>query len=195
MKKSYNEIFDEISNWLDNLEINITEEQILNFLKINKRWPNKYSHTDDYSSVEIINFFSQRNHEVYRNQLFDLSGYLNFTKLKRYYDNGTTILLCDILDLTPELRKVCDYFEDNFGTPVQGNFYLSGASTEGFPSFGPHEHHYDVFVKQIYGWSKWITDGNEVVLNPGDVIVVPAGTTHQVTEQSDKRLSLTINRQ
>jgi mannose-6-phosphate isomerase-like protein (cupin superfamily) len=189
------EVYDKISSWLDQHVISLTEEQVLDFMKIRRRWPKKYTHTEDYSSLEIISYFSTLTHEVYRNDLFDGGGYLDFYKFKRYYDNGTTLMIVDVLDLTDELREINDYFQDNYGTQVQGNFYISGASTDGYSSFGPHDHHYDVFVKQIYGWSKWNIEGNVVEVNAGDVIVLPAGTEHQVLENSEKRLSLTINRQ
>lgn len=187
--------YDDISNWLDNLQVNITEEQILNLLQLQKRWPKDYQHCDNYSSVEIINYWSERVHFEYRNTLFDGNGYLDYNKLKRYYDNGFTILLSDILDLTTELRTVNEYFIDTYGTLVQGNFYLSGAETTGAPSFDCHEHMYDVFVKQIYGWSMWKVNNQEFKIEPGDVITIPMGVQHQVIDHSEKRLSLTINRQ
>lgn len=187
-------MFNKIIDWLENLEINLTEEDILEKLQQRRRWPKKYLHTDDFGSLELISYFSSLTHTVFRDDLFDGGGYLDYYKFRRYYDNGFTFMLVDILDLSPELRKINDYFQDNFGTQVQGNFYINGNKAEGHPSFESHDHNYDVFVKHIYGWSKWVIDGRELTVKAGDVVALPAGTMHKVVENSEKRLSLTINR-
>ena len=188
-------MFNKITDWLENHKLEITEDQILEFMQIRRRWPKKYLHTNDYGCLELISYFSSLTHAVYRDDLFDGGGYLDYYKFKRYYDNGFTFMLVDILDLMPELRAINDFFQDNFGTQVQGNFYINGNTTDGYASFESHDHNYDVFVKHIYGWSKWIIDGREVIVKAGDVVALPSGTMHKVVENSPQRLSLTINRQ
>ena len=77
---------------------------------------------------------------------------------------------------------------------VKGNLYFSKSCDGGFSS---HDHsQYDVFIKQIYGTSHWVlSETEDVILPPGDVLHIPKGTKHYVKSTDGPRLSLTINMQ
>ena len=167
-------------------EINLTENDVLEFLKIQNRWPYKYSWGQP--SVEIIPEFGN-NHQ---GEFFTFDGKFLFDEWKQYYDAGFTTILSNILDLTPELRSLSDKLFHYTGSPCNGNFYLSKGSSNHRVSFPPHSHHYDVIVKPIYGNSKWEL-GADTLENPKQSFIIPHNTSHCVYECLGKRLSLTLN--
>jgi len=64
--------------------IDLTEEDVLNFLKIRRRWPIVYP--GGQPSVEIINN-TATNSSVY---FFNVDSYLNYEAWKKFYDLGFT---------------------------------------------------------------------------------------------------------
>jgi mannose-6-phosphate isomerase-like protein (cupin superfamily) len=188
-------VFNEIQEWLEQHPVTLTEEELLELLKVRRRWPKKYLHTEDFGSIELISYFSTLTNVVHRNDLFDGGGYLDYRRFKEYYDRGFTFMLVDILDLTEDFRKINEYFVENYGTQVQGNLYVNGNSHTGCPSFDSHNHNYDVFTKQLWGKSDWTINGRDLSVKPGQSLVIPAETMHRVNHNSEKRCSLTINLQ
>ena len=47
-------------------------------------------------------------------------------------------------------------------------------------NFGNHKDNEDVYFWQCQGISKWIIEDKEYILEPGDLIIVPAGVYHNV---------------
>jgi len=183
-----------IEEWLTQTKISITEEEILNFLKIKKRWPKEFYHQNICSSIAIINYFGWNTNLIYRDgMLFDGNGYLDYDKFINYYNQGFSFMLIDILDLTDELRNIQSFFELEFGTSVKGNLYINGNLTSGNNSFDNHQHDYDVFVKQLYGSADWLVNNSSLSLTQNDTICIPKFTNHSVTKRSKKRASLTID--
>ena len=112
-----------------------------------------------------------------------------------YYEKGHTFIISNVFDLTEELRMFESAISDVFAFyPVKGNLYWSKSGDGGFSS---HDHsQYDVFIKQIYGTSHWVlSETEDVILPPGDVLHIPKGTKHYVKLTDGPRLSLTINMQ
>jgi quercetin dioxygenase-like cupin family protein len=171
---------------IEKFSINISEEEMLSFLKISKRWPIRYL-DGHQSTIEIINNLGNKQYK----QFFDADGYLDFDKWKHFYDLGYTSIISNILDLNEELRTVSKIIENITGSKINGNFYFSKPGQ--IPSFGPHTHSYPVIVKQIYGNSSWINGDQKLTLKPQESILIPANTVHQVVAKQDKKLSLTLN--
>lgn len=166
--------------------INLTEEDIFDFLKITYRWPYRYHWNQ--TTVEIITGFGNNSSDCFFNRL----GRFQYDEWKKYYDEGFTTILSNIMDLTPQLRSLSSKLFKFSGKEMNGNFYFSKGSKDHRVSFPGHSHKYPVIVKPIYGNCTWIL-GNEQLKNPKETFIVPSNTIHSVDEGPDKRLSLTLN--
>ena len=160
--------------------INLTEEKMLDLLKIKRRWP--------MGSVETINACGRVSCNY-----FDINGHFNFLEWKKLYDFGFTSYINDVLDLTEELRSLDEDLIKFKGSATSANLYFSKGSTEHRVSFPPHNHDYHVIVKPIYGSCTWLIDNEVCYVTPDDLIILPCGTMHSVIESTEPRLSLTIN--
>jgi len=178
-------MFEELCELVRDTEIHISEQEILNFIKIEKRWPFKYP--NNQPSLEIINNCGNNQNEIF----YNCYGYPDYNKWLHFYELGYTTIISNILDLNEDLRNLSAILEKKLGTKVWGNFYFSKPGQ--LPSFPPHKHTYNVIAKQIYGTSEWINGEQQLTLNPQDTIFIPANTVHQVIAKQDKKLSLTLN--
>jgi mannose-6-phosphate isomerase-like protein (cupin superfamily) len=179
-----NEILLSIKKELENLNISLTEDDVFNFLKNEKRWPLRY--TFGQPSLEIIDNFGDN-----QSFFFKKNGYLNFEEWKKIYDLGFTTIISNVLDLNKDLRYIDNLLKIKLGKEINGNFYFSIPGQ--LPSFFMHSHEYDVFVKQIYGESDWIIGSKKFTLKPQQTTFIPKGENHQVISKSNKKLSLTLN--
>ena len=184
---NYIKIINELTYFLETYKVNITEDDLLDLLKITNRWP--YHYIGNGPSVEIITEWTGN----YREDIYDVAGKFNFQLWKQKYDNGFTTILSDVLDLNEDLRLLQKQLSKISGRNIHANFYFSKGSDKHRVSFGDHNHNYDVFVKIIYGKCKWKINGEYFDYKSGDVIYIPAGVDHSVVECCDKKLSLTIN--
>ena len=181
----------EIVGYLYHTQLNFTEEDIFNFLKIRKRWYFNYNYEGgNPATVRIINQLGYLHALDMFEQRWD-GIFLNFDKWHKYYSLGYTTVIGNVLDLNPELRKIENYLTEELGIMCCGNFYFGKYGRRA--SFGKHHHPYDVIVKQIYGSSRWIVNEKEVIVNPQDVLFIPRKTDHEVIDKGENKLSLTLN--
>jgi len=124
-------------------------------------------------------------------------------KVKRYVQQGATMVLNDIDQLTPELTAFAKTMEDALGGKVQGNLYQSSRRRQGFKV---HYDTHDVFAVHCEGEKVWpVFEGRaedpiahnmfkgvpqeaheeakgklwkEVRLKPGDLLYLPRGQYH-----------------
>jgi hypothetical protein len=174
-------------NKIENTKVNLCENDILNFLQIQKRWPIQYPSSQ--ATIQIINQLGFPNADFFENTRDGV--FLNYEKWLYFYNLGFTSIISNVLDLTKELRLLQKTLVDEIGLKICGNFYFGKPGRKA--SFNKHSHSYDVIVKQIYGKSKWILDNQEIYLYPNQVLYVPKGTEHAVIEKTEKKLSLTLN--
>ena len=178
----------ELMKFVQDFEINVTEDDLLNLLKIKRRWPAS-THTYDQATVEVISMYGQKH-----NYINDTSGYLDFNTMKSFYDKGYTILINDVLDLTEELRELEKELIARTGIGnIKGNFYFGNGKPGIHPSFNLHSHGYNVIQKQIYGTNYWIVNDQRYEIHEQEIIMIPAQAWHEVYKSDGKRLSLTIN--
>jgi hypothetical protein len=175
----------ELVNIVEKTEIDLSEKQILEYLKIEKRWPINYNWYNQ-PSVEII---SNLGHS--RNYFFNVDGYLDFEKWYEMYKLGFTTIISNVLDLNDSLRDLKNCIKTKLGTIVNGNFYFSLPGKKA--SFNLHKHQYHVIVKQIYGDSDWMIGKNKFTLKSKQVTHIPINTDHAVMSKNNKKLSLTLN--
>ena len=140
---------EQVHKIISDYEISLTEDDIFNFLRIKNRWPFEYYWKQP--SIEIITEYAGESRTI-----FDKDGKFLFAEWKKYYDSGFTTILSNVLDLTPELRKLSEKIFQFIGVEANANFYFTRGSTNHRISFPHHEHQYHVIVKPIYGRSKWI---------------------------------------
>ena len=167
------------------IDINLTEEDILNFLKIKKRWPYRYPWGQP--SVEILS----EKETLESKEFFSVDSYFIFEKWYRYYDLGFTTIISSVLDLNSDLRKLNTILTDQTGLTINANLYFSKPGRRA--SFENHSHEYDVIVKQIYGKSHWVVNDKEFILKPKETCIIPKNVFHQVINKNENKLSLTIN--
>ena len=166
--------------------INISEENLFDFLKINYRWP--YFYPWKQSSVEFIDF----NGNSYKDDIFTVDGYLDFNNWLIKYNLGFTSIISNVLDLNNQLRNLQEKLYLETGKKVNANFYVNLGSNKK-PSFNHHNHPYNVIVKQLYGKTTWKIGEEIIEVKKDDTLIIPKLTNHSVILNNSKRLSLTIN--
>jgi mannose-6-phosphate isomerase-like protein (cupin superfamily) len=171
---------------IKNTNINISEEDIFNFLKIKYRWP--YLYPWRQPSVEFIDF----NGNNYKDDIYTVDGFLDFNNWLIKYNLGFTSVISNVLDLNNELRNLQGKLFLETGKKVNANFYVNVGSSKK-PSFDHHNHPYDVIVKQLYGETTWKLEEEIIKVKKDDVLVIPKLTNHSVVLNNSKKLSLTIN--
>ena len=177
---------EKIHKFVNDIHIDMTEEDMLDILKMTRRWPYKYHWGQE--SVEILTNFG-RKHSCF----FDGDHYLNYDAWKKFYDRGFLTMVVNCLDTTKKFRQINEFITDTTGGIPCGNAYFSKGAKDIVPSWDPHEHRYWVIVKQIYGTCTWKLGDDKFDLAPQQSIVIPPGVPHAVINHENKRLSLTIN--
>jgi len=184
IKKKENQLM----KFVQDFQINITEDDIFNLLKIKRRWPAVCS-TCPAGTVGVISMYGQKH-----NYINDTTGYLDFDKMKAFYDKGFTMVIADVFDLTEELRELEKELIAKTGVGnIRGNFYFGNGKPGIHPSFNSHSHEYNVIQKQIYGTNYWTVDERQYEIHEQEIIFIPAQSMHEVYKSDGKRLALTIN--
>lgn len=170
---------------LEDIKINITENDILEIMKIRKRWP-KFYPFNNQPSVEVINMTGWKTVSFFLED-----GYLDYNRWLELYDFGYTTLLSNIIDIHDDLRKLSKLLLKEVGFIPNCNIYFSKPGKRA--SFPAHTHHYDVLVKQIYGHSEWVINDKKIKLSPQKTLISPRNVYHEVVSKKDKKMSLTMN--
>jgi mannose-6-phosphate isomerase-like protein (cupin superfamily) len=192
----------DIYHLVDSFKLEITEDDMFNFLKIGNRWPFRYFYDVENlrnTPASVFGYDCPIQCITYGNivsfeEFYDRKGRFLFDEWKKTYDAGFTSMISDVMDLNEQLRSLQKEIFNYTGRNVLGNFYL----TKGCPdhknpvSWRPHDHPYDVIVKIIYGKTKWKING-DMFDYENQTILIPSGTSHSVVECTGKRLSLTLN--
>ena len=123
-----------------------------------------------------------------------MPGLVDPRAVLREFDAGATIVLQGLHRFRPALRRFCRELEEALGHPCQVNAYLTPAGAQGLAQ---HHDSHDVFVLQTFGTKQWEvhagdTEPWDLVLEPGDVLYMPAGTPHSARAQSAMSGHLTI---
>ena len=125
-----------------------------------------------------------------------MPGIVDPRAVLREFDGGATIVLQGLHRFWPPLRRFCRELEDALGHPCQVNAYLTPPGAQGL---AVHHDSHDVFVLQAFGTKQWEVDAGEqepwdLVLEPGDVLYLPAGTPHAARSQDGVSGHLTDRR-
>jgi mannose-6-phosphate isomerase-like protein (cupin superfamily) len=103
---------------------------------------------------------------------------------------GATVVLQSMHRTWPSISTMAAALEAEISHPVQVNAYLTPPFSVGL---GSHRDGHDVFVVQTYGTKTWSVDGlGTFVLQPGDMLYLPAQTMHQAVATDQPSLHLTI---
>jgi bifunctional lysine-specific demethylase and histidyl-hydroxylase NO66 len=114
----------------------------------------------------------------------------DFTKITTALDAGATLVLQGLQRTSLDMARYCGQLERATSHPVQANAYLTPAGASGL---GPHRDDHDVLVVQVDGHKTWdIEELGVVTLEAGDVLYLPAATTHSAAAQDQPSLHLTF---
>jgi ribosomal protein L16 Arg81 hydroxylase len=139
------------------------------------------------------------------------SGFVDPVAATRLFADGATIILSNLQERLPNLADFCRALEKVFSARVQTNIYLTPAHSQGFKA---HYDGHDVLVLQVEGTKEWriydtpvalpladqgfdpaeVPIGEETdrfVLEPGDMVYVPRGLTHDAVSTDQTSLHIT----
>lgn len=161
---------------------NLSQRKILSLLEDRYRWPIEYL-GDKQPTIEVIG--------LDKKLIFNEDLYLNVASAKNFYDQGYTLIISRVNTLTKEIRNFSDIIFEELNRPFGINLYISkGKKVISFPH---HNHHYDVFVKNVSGESLWINGNRKEYLKSQNYIKIPKFQYHQVIEINKPKISLTCN--
>jgi lysine-specific demethylase/histidyl-hydroxylase NO66 len=122
-----------------------------------------------------------------------LTGLVDVRRVLRLFDEGASIVFQGLHRYWPPLTRLIAELELELGHPCQANAYLTPAGAQGF---AVHSDTHDVFVFQTVGSKQWEVHGeggvDDVLLEPGSVMYLPAGTPHSARAQETVSLHVTI---
>ena len=123
-----------------------------------------------------------------------LAGLVDPRKVLDLVDTGASVVLQGLHRYWPPLTDLVRSLEMALGHPCQANAYLTPPGSQGF---AVHSDTHDVFVFQTHGRKQWeVHDGSgaarHVLLEPGVVMYLPAGTPHAARAQEAASLHVTV---
>jgi mannose-6-phosphate isomerase-like protein (cupin superfamily) len=122
-----------------------------------------------------------------------LTGLVDPRRTLALFEDGATVVLQGLHRYHPPLTELAAELELELGHPVQANAYLTPPGAQGF---AVHSDSHDVFVFQTAGSKRWEvhgTDGpEEILLEPGCSLYLPAGTPHAARTEDTVSLHVTI---
>ncbi|HWJ82299.1 MAG TPA: cupin domain-containing protein [Nocardioides sp.] len=122
-----------------------------------------------------------------------LTGLVDARRTLALFDEGATIVLQGLHRYHPPLTDLVAELELELGHPCQANAYLTPPGAQGF---AVHSDAHDVFVFQTAGAKRWEVHGEdgaeEVLLEPGLSLYLPAGTPHAARTEDAVSLHVTI---
>lgn len=170
--------------YISSKKLNITEKDIVDRITDRHRWPIRY-HTGAPSVERMLPDGGKLQ------DFFKHDGWIDSQRAVELYVEGYTFIYSGVQYLFPEIKDISNEFAKTFGYSMEANLYLSrGHKSISFPA---HQHDYHVIVKNIFGKSLWLNDGEEIIVENQDAIYIPKFGTHQVKEIYDKKASITFN--
>jgi len=122
-----------------------------------------------------------------------LTGLVDPRKALALFDDGATIVFQGLHRYWPPLTRLVAELELELGHPCQANAYLTPPGAQGF---AVHSDSHDVFVFQTHGHKLWEVhaegETDEVLLEPGVSMYLPAGTPHAARAQETASLHVTL---
>lgn len=167
-------------------EINISKEFIIDRLQDRFRWPLEYPYMQG-PSIEFI----EKNGTKFDSQDLFPDMFLNPYKALHLFHLGYTIIISNVGTLHRDIRKLYYMLTEHYQRHIQINMYAG--TGESSISFYPHNHDYDVIVKNVCGKSKWIIGNEEKDLKDNEILVIPMFTDHSVISIENFKLTLTCN--
>ncbi|GAB3860937.1 hypothetical protein GCM10028801_24350 [Nocardioides maradonensis] len=122
-----------------------------------------------------------------------LTGLVDPRRALALFGEGATIVLQGLHRYHPPLGDLVAELELELGHPCQANAYLTPPGAQGFAL---HSDAHDVFVFQTAGRKQWEIHGQDgredLVLEPGMVVYLPAGTRHAARTEQAVSLHVTL---
>ena len=179
------EQIEKLANKIYNINLNITEEMLLERFVDRYRWP-KYYIDPRYPTLERLTETGEKVQDFFWDD-----GFLQTEKLIDYYNQGYTIIISGVQFLFKDITKISDILMKEFGQEINANCYLSkGTKCVSFPS---HNHDYAVIIKNVFGKSEWEIDRKCYLLENQNVFFIDKFKSHCVEKIHDRKCSLTFN--
>jgi len=119
-----------------------------------------------------------------------VDGVADVDRIVERVAEGATVVLQGLQRTWLPLADFCDQLQVEISHPVQANAYLSPSRAA---ALARHADTHAVFALQVAGRKVWTVDGlDDVVMEPGDVLYLPAGTAHDARSLDVFSLHLTI---
>ncbi|MGI9052653.1 MAG: cupin domain-containing protein [Ilumatobacteraceae bacterium] len=119
-----------------------------------------------------------------------IDGVADVDRMVELVADGATVVLQGLQRTWLPLADFCDQLQAEISHPVQANAYLSPRQAA---ALARHTDTHAVFALQVAGRKRWTVEGlDEVVMEPGDVLYLPAGTAHDARSLDVFSLHLTI---
>ena len=138
---------------------------------------------------------------------------IDVTKVIENFYNGATLILSQLQDRIPSLKKLCDDLVNEFGQRFQTNIYCTPKN--GKQGFNIHHDTHDVFILQIEGSKEWqiyespinlaIKDQSfkkethipgklidSFTIKKGDLLYIPRGLMHAAKTSDEKSIHVTL---
>jgi mannose-6-phosphate isomerase-like protein (cupin superfamily) len=122
-----------------------------------------------------------------------LSGLVDVRRVLQLFAEGASVVFQGLHRHWAPLTRLIADLELELGHPCQANAYLTPPGSQGF---AVHSDKHDVFVFQTAGSKQWEIHGedsvDDVLLEPGLSMYLPAGTPHAARAQETVSLHVTI---
>jgi bifunctional lysine-specific demethylase and histidyl-hydroxylase NO66 len=126
-----------------------------------------------------------------------VSDLVDVVAVHRAISEGATLVLQGLHRSFAPVASFCRDLEATLTHPVQANAYLTPPVAQGL---NLHEDPHDVFAVQTYGAKRWVVHPPgesedrawDLLLQPGDVLYLPAGTRHAAQTVDTPSLHLTL---
>lgn len=126
-----------------------------------------------------------------------VSDLVDVAAVHRAISEGATLVLQGLHRSFAPVASFCRDLEATLTHPVQANAYLTPPVAQGLDL---HEDPHDVFAVQTHGAKRWVVHPPgesedrawDLLLEPGDVLYLPAGTRHAAQTVDTPSLHLTL---
>jgi lysine-specific demethylase/histidyl-hydroxylase NO66 len=120
----------------------------------------------------------------------DVDDVADVDKILELVAGGATVVMQGLQRFWPPLAMCCLEVEDALGHAVQANAYLSPQDSAGLAR---HHDDHAVIALQVQGSKHWDIEGiGATTLDAGDVVYLPAGTTHSARTSGAMSLHITL---
>ncbi len=167
-------------------------QSLITWEELNERLNDEIRWVTTSSTVPSIHLISPEGDKV-DPQYFSRDNKPHKMRIQELWDQGFTLVLGTVDNLTPRLSQFTGFIEHKFQRAVFTNLYLNSGKTDS-KSFQAHVDKTDILICQIMGQTIWGVAGQpEQKLDSGDSLFIQKGILHEARPvQGIPRISLSL---